>query len=45
MGLKILRKKKKSMLFLIANLTNAKDILKSRIFLQEGRIKMLPTKG
>lgn len=33
------------MLFLIANLTNAKDILKSRTFLQEGRIKMLPTKG
>lgn len=31
-------------MFLIANLTNAKDMLKSRTFLQEGRIKMLPTK-
>lgn len=33
------------MLLLIANLTSVKDILKSRTFLQEGRIKMLPTEG
>lgn len=33
------------MLLLIANLTNVKDILKSRTFLQKGRIKMLPTEG